>query len=699
MGSLIKAINAFNRYNDIALVALLIFIIGLMILPIPTAVMDLLIGTNLAISITMLMISMYIPSCLEFSVFPSLLLFTTLFRLSLNISSTRLILLKADAGEIIRTFGSFVAGGNLVVGGVIFLIITIVQFLVIAKGAERVSEVGARFTLDAMPGKQMSIDADMRAGVINMEEARTRRELVAKESQLYGAMDGAMKFVKGDAIAGLIITALNVVGGVAIGILQKGMTAGEALTKYSILTIGDGLVGQIPALMISITAGVIVTRVAGANSENLGGDIGSQFMARPKAILIAGVILLLFALVPGFPKPQLIALAGLMLALGYGLKAAVPKAGDSARENLAAALAPATESGKDKGAQKPLRPEDADRFSITVPILADLASDMRRHLDIEILNDEIIRLRRALYFDLGVPFPGINLRVTDSLPSGNYVVRLDETPVTRGWFREGKLMAREKAEHLRVLGIEFEEDKLFLPGLPTLWVDASRQADLTRLGVDWFDSAKALSYHISFVLKTNASSFIGIQETRHLLGQMEAKFPDLVKEAQRVMPLQRMAEVFQRLVQENVSIRNLRTVLEAFIEWGPREKDQLILTEYVREALRRQISYQYASDNNQLLAYLLQPEAEEKIRESIRQTSSGNFLALDPNSVAKFLKNVKKEVGDISSFARRPVVLTSMDIRRYIRKLIEGDLPELMVLAYQELTPEITVQPLGKIAM
>ncbi|MDR2390620.1 MAG: flagellar biosynthesis protein FlhA, partial [Planctomycetota bacterium] len=306
MGKLIKAINAFNRHNDIALVALLIFIIGLMILPIPTAVMDLLIGTNLAISITMLMISMYIPSCLEFSVFPSLLLFTTLFRLSLNISSTRLILLKADAGEIIRTFGSFVAGGNLIVGGVIFLIITIVQFLVIAKGAERVSEVGARFTLDAMPGKQMSIDADMRAGVINMDEARVRRELVSKESQLYGAMDGAMKFVKGDAIAGLIITGINVVGGVAIGILQKGMTAGEALTRYSILTIGDGLVGQIPALMISITAGVIVTRVAGANSENLGGDIGSQFMARPKAILIAGVILFLFALVPGFPKPQLI---------------------------------------------------------------------------------------------------------------------------------------------------------------------------------------------------------------------------------------------------------------------------------------------------------------------------------------------------------------------------------------------------------
>ncbi len=696
MSKLTNMIGTMNRYNDIALVGLLIFIIALMIVPLPTPMVDMLIGTNLAISVTMLMIALYIPGALEFSVFPSLLLFTTLFRLSLNITTTRLILLYANAGEIINTFGKFVVGGNLVVGGVIFLIITIVQFLVIAKGAERVSEVGARFTLDAMPGKQMSIDADMRAGVITMDDARARREMVQKESQLYGAMDGAMKFVKGDAIAGLIVTGLNVVGGVTIGVLQKGMPAGEALQKYSVLTIGDGLVSQIPALLISITAGTIVTRVSSSDSEHLGGDIGKQFLARPKAILIGGVIIFLFALIPGFPKPQLFLLGGIMLVLGYGLRNVIlPTRAEEAEERLAESLSPATDKGKDKARKK--TPAQAESFSISVPVLVDLAAGIRQRLDAEVLNDEVIRLRRALYFDLGVPFPGINLRYVEDLGEGNYIIRLDEVPVTRGWIKTGCVLARERAEHLRMLGADFAEDKTFLPGLPTLWVKESDTANLAKLGVSWLDPAQIISYHLSFVLKRNASNFIGIQETRHLLSEMETTFPELVKEAQRLLPLQKMAEILQRMVQEGVSIRNFRTVLEAFIEWGPKEKDPLLLTEYVRCALRRQISYQYGSDNNQLPVYLLHPDAEEQIRGAIRQTSSGSFLSLQPQATAKFLKNVKAEVGSMENYPQRPVVLTSMDIRRYTRKLIEAEMPDLMVLSYQELTPEITVQPLGKI--
>ncbi|MCL2000312.1 MAG: type III secretion system export apparatus subunit SctV [Planctomycetes bacterium] len=696
MGNLRKLIDLITRFNDIILVALLIFIIALMIIPLPTPMVDLLLGTNLAISITIMMISMYIPGALEFSVFPSLLLFTTLFRLALNITTTRLILLHANAGEIIDTFGRFVVGGNLIVGSVIFLILTIVQFLVIAKGAERVSEVGARFTLDAMPGKQMSIDADMRSGNLSMEDARLRREAVQKESQLYGAMDGAMKFVKGDAIAGLIITGINIVAGVAIGILQKSMTAEQALRKYSILTIGDGLVSQIPALLISITAGIIVTRVSSSDSEHLGGDIGRQFLARPKAILIGGIIIFLFAMIPGFPKPQLFLLGGLLCVIGYGLRYAAAVPVDSAAERLSEALAPAIDRGKDKGRRKS---SEVEGFSISVPVLLDLAEGIRRRLDAEVLNEEVIRLRRALYFDLGVPFPGVNLRYVDELPEGHYVIRLDEVPATRGWLRPGSVIAREKAEHLRVLDIAFEEDKSFLPGLKTLWVREDRIPDLDRMGVTWLDAARMISYHLSFVLKRHAANFIGIQETRHLLTQMEAMYPELVKEAQRLLPLQKMAEIFQRLVQENVSIRNFRAVLEAFIEWGPKEKDALLLTEYVRGALRRQISYQYGSDNNQLPVYLLQPEGEEQIRAAIRQTSSGSFLALAPQAASQFLKNVEKEVGAIEEFTHRPVVLTSMDIRRYVRKLIEAEMPDLMVLSYQELTPEITVQPLGKIAI
>ncbi|MDR3211656.1 MAG: type III secretion system export apparatus subunit SctV [Planctomycetota bacterium] len=700
MLSLGGVIGKVTRYNDLILVGLLIFIIALMIIPLPTPVVDLLIGVNLAISVTMMMISLYIPGSLEFSVFPSLLLFTTLFRLSLNITTTRLILLHANAGEIIQTFGAFVVGGNLIVGAVIFLIITIVQFLVIAKGAERVSEVGARFTLDAMPGKQMSIDADMRAGNLTLDEARLRRELVQKESQLYGAMDGAMKFVKGDAIAGLIITALNIVGGVGIGVLQRGMTAGEAMTRYSVLTIGDGLVSQIPALLISITAGTIVTRVTNSDSDNLGGDIGRQFLARPKAIMIGGVIIFLFALIPGFPKPQLFGLAFLMLALGYGLKEVATTPQVAATERLEESLRPASDpGGKDKTGRGGKAAATVESFSLSVPVLVDLAPDIRARLNVEELNDEVIHLRRALYFDLGVPFPGINLRYLDSLQVGNYVILLDEVPVTRGWIREGSVLVREKAEHLNVLGLPYVEDKPFLSGLSSLWVETGRTIDLDRLGVAWLGPVEVISYHLSFVLKRHAANFLGIQETRHLLTQMEAKFPELVKETQRLLPLQKISDILQRLVQENVSIRNFRVVLEALVEWGAKEKDSLLLTEYVRGTLRRQISYQYASNNNQLPVYLLQPECEEQIRGAIRQTSSGSFLSLAPQATGKFIKNLRKEVGVIESLARHPVLLTSMDIRRYVRKMVEGELPDLMVLSYQELTPEITVQPLGKISM
>ncbi len=697
--SLSKLVHSVNRYSDIMLVVLLIFVIALMIVPMPPGMMDLLIGTNLAISVTILIITMYIPGALSFSVFPSLLLFTTLFRLGLNIATTRLILLHAYAGEIITTFGKFVVGGNLVVGAAIFLILIILQFLVVAKGSERVSEVGARFTLDAMPGKQMSIDSDMRAGTITMEEAQARREMVQKESQLFGAMDGAMKFVKGDAIAGFIVSAVNILGGLGIGILQRGMTAGEALNKYAILTIGDGLVSQIPSLLISISAGVIVTRVSAPDSKNLGGDIGKQFLAQPKALLIAGGIVFLFALVPGFPKLQLFLIGGLLLAMGLGMRYLMkPDAGEESQARLERALSPAAGKAGGEDARRPAA-KDVESFSVSVPILVDLAAEIRARIDPAVLNDEVIALRRALYFDLGVPFPGISLRYVEDMRDGNYVIRLDEVPATRGWIRPQRLFARERAEHLRVLGVDFEEDKPFLPGLPTLWIDEARQDDLAGLGIAFMVPASIISYHLSFVLKRHAANFIGIQETRHLLSQMESGYPELVKEAQRLLSLQKMADIFQRLVQENVSIRNLRAVLEAFIEWGPKEKDSLLLAEYVRGSLKRQISYQYASDNNQLPVYLLQPDAEEQIRGAIRQTSSGSFLTLAPQATQKFLGNIKAEVGDLGQYAHKPILLTSMDIRRYVRKLIEAEAPDLNVLSYQELTPEVTVQPLGKIGM
>jgi len=696
MNKLLALISQLNRQSDVLLIMMVVAIIGLMVVPLPPQAIDLLIAINLSISVLMLMISLYISSPLQFSVFPSLLLFTTLFRLALAIATTRMILLKAYAGEIILTFGNFVVAGNFVVGAVVFLIITIVQFLVIAKGAERVAEVAARFTLDAMPGKQMSIDADMRAGVIDMDTARERREMVTKESQLYGAMDGAMKFVKGDAIAGLIVTAVNLVGGLAIGIMQKGMPLEAAVKKYSILTIGDGLVSQIPALLICITAGVVVTRVASGENVHLGGDIGKQFLARPKPLIIGGIILLLFMMVPGFPKPQFFLLACIALAIGYGVRKMGEAEGKpDAEAKLAAALAPAGE--KDKAQKK--RPAGVEEFSITVPLLIDLSESIRQNIRGDELNEEVIRVRRALYYDLGVPFPGINLRFRDDLETDSYVILLQEVPASKGWLPAGKVLVRETAEHLKVMGFEFETGKQFLPGMETVWMPAEAAPRLKQAGLAFMAPTQILVHHLSFLLKKHAGEFIGIQETRFLLVQMEARYGELVKEVQRIMPLQKIAEIFQRLVQEQVSIRNQRSVLEALVEWGQKEKDPILLAEYVRTALKRQISYQHTGGQNVLPVYMLHPSLEEKIRGSIRQTSSGSYLALDPATTAKLVEKIKGEVGNVGELPTKPVLITSMDIRRYVRKLIEADLYDIPVLSYQELTPEITVHPLGKVAL
>ena len=438
------AVLRMSRYNDIVLAGLVVAIISLMILPMPTGLVDGLIATNLGLAVMLIMLSMYIPSALSLSTFPSMLLFTTLFRLALNITTTRLILLNADAGDIIFTFGNFVVAGNFIVGGVIFLIITIVQFLVIAKGSERVAEVAARFTLDAMPGKQMSIDADMRAGIIEMDEAKRRRSLVEMESQMYGAMDGAMKFVKGDAIAGLIITAINILGGITIGVLQKGMTMGKAVQTYSILTIGDGLVSQIPALFISVTAGIIVTRVSSEESAHLGGEMGTQILTQPKALLLAGVLVMAFALVPGFPKVQFIVLGLALGTVGYVMRRAGAKPAEE--EDLLGALAPAAEK-RETG-----KPQETDEFSVTVPLLLDVAVGLEEAIRPKALNEELAKVRRALYFDLGVPFPGISLRYSEGLEPGTYVILLQEVPMCQGRIVPAKCSCgkRKKTSRLSV---------------------------------------------------------------------------------------------------------------------------------------------------------------------------------------------------------------------------------------------------------
>lgn len=690
-----RTVGVFTRHTDLVLVALTVAVLTLMIVPLPTPLIDTLIGANLCLSFVMLMMSMYVRGPLHFSSFPTMLLFTTLFRVGLNIATTRLILLQADAGEIIFTFGEFAVGGNFIVGAVVFIILTIIQFLVIAKGAERVSEVGARFTLDAMPGKQMSIDADLRAGVIDMEEAQRRRKEVSQESQMFGAMDGAMKFVKGDSIAGLVVAVVNVVGGTLIGVTQNGMSAGEALQLYGVLTIGDGLVSQIPSLLVAISAGILVTR-SGSDAGNVGAQIGGQIFAQPKALMVAAVLIFLFALIPGFPKVQLFALALFTGGLGWMLAYLrnVQEAPDY-REELTKTIKPTV------GGKTPSRSGTAQKeeFAPVVPVILDISPALLENLDYGTLNEELAALRRALYFDLGVPFPGINIRPNPDFPALSYHLLLNEIPVSRGEFKAGMVMARDSEESLRMLRLDPRPGHAFQPGSPSLWLPEENARLLARAGISCMTHPQILAWHLSMLLARHAQSFIGLQETKFLLDKMEERAPDLVREATRLLPIQRLSDIFQRLVSEQVSIRDLRGILEAVIEWAPKEKDPIMLVEYVRAALKRQISYRYASSQNLLPALLLDPQLEETIRKSIRQTSVGAFLALPPDVSQHFTSSLNAVLGKQNDPQQRPVLLASIDIRRYLRRLIEAEHYELAVLSFQELTPEVSVQPVDKIML
>ncbi|WP_336751285.1 SctV family type III secretion system export apparatus subunit AscV [Aeromonas hydrophila] len=699
----LELLRRIGERKDIMLAVLLLAIVFMMVLPLPPVALDILIAINMTISVVLLMMAVYINSPLQFSAFPAVLLITTLFRLALSVSTTRMILLQADAGQIVYTFGNFVVGGNLVVGIVIFLIITIVQFLVITKGSERVAEVSARFSLDAMPGKQMSIDGDMRAGVIDVHEARERRGVIEKESQMFGSMDGAMKFVKGDAIAGLIIIFVNILGGVTIGVTQKGLSAADALQLYSILTVGDGMVSQVPALLIAITAGIIVTRVSSEESADLGSDIGAQVVAQPKAMLIGGVLLVLFGLIPGFPMVTFFTLAAVVTAGGYfiGLR---QRNAQTSNQDLPTVLAqgagaPAARSKPKAGGKPRGKLGEKEEFAMTVPLLIDVDADLQAELEAIALNDELVRVRRALYLDLGVPFPGIHLRFNEGVGAGEYLIQLQEVPVARGLLRPGYLLVQENASQLELLGIPYEEGTPLLPGQPTLWVAKEHQERIEKMRLAALTPDQVVTWHLSHVLREYAEDFIGIQETRYLLEQMEGSYGELVKEAQRIIPLQRMTEILQRLVGEDISIRNMRAILEAMVEWGQKEKDVVQLTEYIRSSLKRYICYKYANGNNILPAYLLDQQVEEQIRGGVRQTSAGSYLALDPTITQSFLEQVRHTVGDLTQMQNKPVLIVSMDIRRYVRKLIEGDYHALPVLSYQELTQQINIQPLGRVGL
>lgn len=693
--SLERMVIRLSGRSDILIAVFVMMVVFLMIMPVPTMLVDMLIAINMSVAVVLIMVSVYLPSPLSFSAFPAVLLLTTLFRLALSITTTRLILLQADAGSIVEAFGNFVVGGNMVVGLVVFLIITVVQFIVITKGSERVAEVGARFSLDAMPGKQMSIDGDMRSGVIDMEEASEKRRALEKESQLYGAMDGALKFVKGDAIAGIIIIIVNILGGITIGTMQQGMSAGEAAQLYSILTVGDGLVAQIPALLISITAGIIVTRVSVDDHSNVGNDIANQVLSQPLALMIGSVLLLGFAIIPGFPTTIFLILSLLVGAVGYTLSSVRSKE-NQGKYGLFSASSGGIEGG---GSGSKEHSETSADFTMSAPLLIEVDEDVKGRLETDRLNSELSRTRKALYQDLGIPFPGIDLVFRSDLTKGVYKILLDEVPVAQGELKDGYVIAQETTENLDIQGYDYILGEKILPNMDTIWVEETECDSLRKSDINYLEPTNIITYHLALVLRRYSADFIGIQETRYIVEQVEKEFPELVKEVQRLVPIQKMAEIFQRLVAEDISIRNMRLVFQSLVEWGQTEKDPILLAEYVRSSLKRHISFKYSSGQNILAAFMIDPSVEELVRNGIRQTSSGSYLALEPEQTASILEKVKECVGDLSGHMGTPIILTSMDVRRYVRRLIEGEYYDLPVLSYQEITNEITVQPLSRISL
>jgi type III secretion protein V len=691
-----RLLNMAAQRQDVVFIAFILVIVAMMVIPMPPVLIDVMLSLNMTVTILLLITAIYLKNPLDFSTLPALILVTTIFRLSLSISSTRAILLHGEAGEIIRAFGQFVISGSVVVGVIIFLIITIVQFLVITKGSERVAEVAARFTLDALPGKQMSIDSDVRSGDIDKVEAKKRRSVLEKESQFYGSMDGAMKFVKGDSIASLIIVAVNMIGGISIGVVGKGMDISEAGTHYSIMTIGDGLIGQIPALLLSISAGAIVTRVTTDESRDLGADITSQLVSNPLAIRIAAVVLTGLCLVPGFPWPIFA-----FLALIFGSVAVTDilkgrkykKEQDTKIEEEAAANAPGGEKSVQANVED-AKPKPGDIF------LAQLGPDLFDTLDLARYAMHSELLRSDIQAQLGVPFPRVGVLRNATLDPRAFRIDVEGVPVFEGEIPEDRLLIRDGLSVAQGMGVPFEQHSpLLAPNVPSVWVGSELAEQVAAAGIAALTPAEALAQAAIATEQRYASHILGLQETQNLLNQMEETYKDLVKEARRLLNPQKASDVFKRLLDEGVSLGNVRTLMEAIIEWTPREEDPAMLTEYIRSALKRQISHQYADRQKKVYTYLVEGDAEEAVRRSVRRTSVGSYLALEDDASKILLANIQSALLNKPPEGTRAVILTALDVRRFVRSFVANNNINIPVLSYQELAPEFTVQPVGAINM
>ncbi len=662
-----------------------------MIFPLPRTLLDLLLSFNLTFSLMILLLSLYTIKPIEFFIFPSLLLVTTLFRLSLGVASTRLILLHGGegleaAGVVIRSFGGFVVGGNYVVGAIVFFILVIINFIVIIKGSTRIAEVAARFTLDAMPGKQMSIDADLNAGYIDDQEARRRRANLARESEFYGAMDGASKFVRGEAMAALLIMVINIIGGLIIGLAQHGLTLAEAAQTFTLLTIGEGLVNQIPALFVSTAAGLVVSKAA--SEASLGEEYAAQFVLKPQAMSVAAGIIFLVGLIPGLPHLPFLILAGVTGSLSYlAWKAREKEAAEAAQKQA-----------------PPPRPPEGDPLD-HLPALDILEVEIGYGLiplvddtqDGELL-ERVRALRRQFAQEMGVVIPPIHIRDNLQFKPGGYGILIKGVEVARGEIMVGYHLALSPGEPLRQLeGIPTREPTF---NLPALWIPAARKEEAQHLGYTVVNPASVITTHLAEIIRRHCDELLGRQEVQRLLDRLAKTHPKVVEElVPGLLPLGAIQKVLQNLVRERVSIRDLLTIMETLADYGSYTKDPDILTEYVRQRLGRALTKALESPDRRLLVYTLDPFIEDLLKDSLQRTDFGVYLALAPETADEILQALREAAERATSQNLQPVVVCSPTVRRHLARLVERHLPHLQVLSHNELVTDGTIQSLGVVSL
>ena len=676
-------ISQIRTKPELIILVIMIMVVVMLIIPLPTYLVDFLIGLNLTISLLIFLGSFYITRILDFSTFPSILLISTIFRLAISISTSRLVLADADAGEIITSFGEFVIADNLVVGFVIFFIVTIVQFIVITKGSERIAEVAARFSLDAMPGKQMSIDADLRAGVIDETEVKRRRRDLEAESQLYGALDGAMKFIKGDAIAGIIIIFVNLLGGIAVGVFQHGMDISQATSIFTLLTIGDALVGQIPALLISISGGLIVTRVNNSENNNLGAKIIQDMFSNKFILVITAILAIALGLLPGFPLPVFIVLALLLLAVFF-------KHRHTEKKNHKTSSNTQLDTESVEVMSKPVM-IDGHFIPETIPLIITAWKGYETYFEKHNLSSS---LKRNFFVEYGVRLPDVVMNYDDYVDRGKLAIAINEIQVAVYQIIPEMSKILMCGEELQIL--EPNVKTIETPQGKTYWLSdeliekAHQLGFYTRSAIDEFYSC------VSTLLVHNISEFFGIQEAKTLLDDLEKKYPELLKECYRSNTVQRITEVFQRLLQERISIRNMRLILEALVQWAPKEKDPIMLVEHVRGVLARYISNRF-STNGIIRTLVMSHDMENLIRGGIRQTSNGTFINLPPPETENIIRHLDSSLNLNHVDARDIILMVSLDIRRFVKKIIEGAYPEMEVLSFGEISTGVEINVIGSL--